>query len=194
MRRILMGAAVLLMLVPLAGAQAASDAQNKAKGTKYEEAKGVYAYTGFAVAKTNFGGGDANLGFALGGGYRITEWIGADVDFYWAGRDQGPVKSRQFGLTFNGKVYPLGLFAPKTLDSFQPYFVMGMGGGNYKFKNGGSVKTGTFIFRMGAGVDWLLTDHFGLYTDVSLDATPGFKGGGNGGATGVYQLGMKYNF
>lgn len=195
MRLILTGAFMaLLVLWPLVGAQAAED---KAKGTKYEAVKGPYAYTGFTVAKTNFGGGDPNIGFALGGGYRFMSWIGADVDFYWAGREQpNGAKTRQFGLTFNGKVYPMGLLAPKTFDSFQPYFVMGMGGGNFKVKNG--FKTGTFIYRLGIGLDWIVTDHFAVYTDVSLDATPGTKvglfGGSQGGATGVYQLGLKYNF
>ncbi len=191
MRSIIMGAVVaLLIALPLAGAQAQD--KNKAAGTKYEAAKGLYAYGGLAVAKTNFGGGDANVGFNIGGGYRFIHWLGADVDLYWGGRDQGPFKSRQWGLTFNGKLYPIGLFSPKTLQSFQPYIVTGMGGGGGGVKNGPS--TGTFIYRLGVGLDWMLTDHLGLYTDASLNATPGFKTGGVGGATGVYTLGGKFTF
>ena len=199
MRLILTSAiAVLQVSLPLVGAQAA-DGENKAKGTKYEAVKGVYAQGGFAVSKNNgfFGnaaGSQPNLGFAIAGGYRINEWLGTDVEFYWAGREQNTgVKSRQFGLTFNGKFYPFGLFSPDFLDSFQPYGVVGMGGGNAKYNDFG--KTGTFIFRLGAGIDWLLTENLALYTDVSLHATPGLKFNGfSGGATGVYQLGAKFNF
>lgn len=195
MRRIMTGAlTALLVALPLAGAQAA-EGENKAKGTKYEAAKGIYAQGGFVVAKTNYNVSqlDSNLGFVFAGGYRITEWVAADAEFYWAGREQdGGAKTRQFGVTFNGKIYPIGLISPKTLDSLQPYGVIGMGGGNWRVKDG--AKNGTFIFRLGAGLDWMLTDHLGLYTDVSLHATPGLKIGSNGGATGVYQLGAKFNF
>ena len=199
MRLILTGAmTALLLALPLASAQAEST-EDKAKGTKYEAAKGLYAQGAFTIAKTNFSGGgnlDPNLGFAFAGGYRFLSWVGADAEFYWAGRDQGGGKTRQFGLTFNGKVYPMGLFAPKTLDSFQPYMVVGMGGGNYKFTNGGTFKNGTFIFRLGAGLDWMITDHIGAFMDLSLHATPGTKNwvAPNGGATGVIQFGGKFNF
>lgn len=194
MRSIITGAlAVLLLLTPLAAAQAQSSSTEKAKGTKYEAAKGPYVYGGLAVAKTNYGGGKANVGFNFGGGYRFLHWLGADADFYWGGREQNNgAKTRQFGITFNGKVYPIGLLAPKTLDAFQPYVVMGMGGGNWKVKNG--IKNGTFIFRLGAGLDWMITDNLGLYTDASLNATPGLKFGNVGGATGVYTLGAKFVF
>lgn len=192
MRSIIMGAVVaLLIALPVAGAQAQS--KNKAAGTKYEAAKGLYAYGGLAVAKTNSPlVGDANIGFNIGAGYRFLPWLGADADLYWGGRDQGPLKTRQWGLTFNGKLYPIGLFSPKTLQSFQPYVVTGMGGGGASVKNGPS--TGTFIYRLGAGLDWMLTDNLGLYTDASLNATPGFKNFGKGGATGVYTLGGKFTF
>lgn len=193
MRSIIIGAvAALLVLFPLVGAQAQEGGKNKAAGTKYESAKGLYVQGGFVVSKTNTGGGDANLGFDITGGYRFLPWLGADADFYWAGRDQGAVSSRIWAITFNGKIYPMGLLSPKSFDAFQPYAVFGMGGGGGGVKNGPS--TGTFIFRMGAGLDWLMTDNFGLYSDVSLHATPGFKGGGNGGATGVFQLGAKFTF
>ena len=66
--------------------------------------------------------------------------------------------------------------------------VIGMGGGNYKIKNGG--KDGTFIFRFGAGAEWLFMDSLGAYMDLSLDATPGLKRFGDGGATGVIQFGL----
>jgi len=193
MRSIITGAlAALLVLLPLAGAQA-EEGKSKAAGTKYEAAKGIYLQGGWVVSKTNFNAGlDPNMGFDITGGYRFLPWLGADADFYWAGRDQGGgLKTRVWAITFNGKVYPIGLFAPKMLDSFQPYVVMGFGGG------GGPVKdatTGTFVYRLGAGLDWMLTKRLGVYTDASLHATPGFKGGGVGGATGVWQLGAKFNF
>ena len=106
MRSIITGAlAALLVLLPLARAQA-EEGKNKAAGTKYEAAKGLYVQGGFAVAKTNFRGNtlDPNLGFDAAVGYRFLPWLGADADLYWAGRDQGGGKTRQFGLTFNGKL------------------------------------------------------------------------------------------
>jgi len=187
--------AALLVILPLVGAQAA-EKENKAAGTKYEAAKGLYVQGGFSVAKTNFRNNnlDPNLGFVAAGGYRFLPWLGADAEFYWAGRDQGTFKTRQFAITFNGKVYPLGLLSPKTLDWLQPYVSMGMGGGNYKFDPG--PKNGTFVYRLGAGVEWLITDHIGVYTDASLLATPGTKNwvAFDGGATGLYQLGAKFIF
>ncbi len=195
MRSIITSAIVaLLVLMPLASAQA-QEKKNKAAGTKYEAAKGLYAQGGLAVVRTNYGGSDsANIGFNAAVGYRFIHWLGADADLYWGGREQDDGrKTRQFGITFNGKVYPIGLLAPKTLDAFQPYVVMGMGGGNFKVKGGS--KTGTFIYRLGAGIDWMITDHIGLYTDASLNTTGGFKNGGSvGGATGVYTLGGKFVF
>jgi opacity protein-like surface antigen len=192
MRSIITSAIVALMvLLPLAGAQAQS--KNKAAGTKYEAAKGLYMQGGLAVVKTNSGFGDANIGFDIGAGYRFLHWLAADADLYWGAREQpGGAKTRQFGLTINGKVYPIGLLSPKTIDAFQPYLVMGMGGGNIRVKNGGG--TGTFIYRLGAGIDWMISDNIGLYTDASLNATPGFKFGNRGGATGVYTLGAKFVF
>lgn len=184
--------AALLLLLPLDGALAAGGG-GQAAGTKYEAAKGFYLQGGFAVVKTNLGAGKASLGVDVAGGYRFLPWLGADADVYFAARDLGGgQKPRQFGVTFNGKIYPIGLLAPKTLDFLQPYVVMGLGGGNYRIKDAGG--TGTFIFRLGAGVDLMITRHIGLYTDASLNATPGFKGSGKGGATGVYSLGGKFVF
>ena len=93
--------AALLLLGGVTVAQAQSG--DKAD-TKYAKAKGPYAYGGLAIAKTNYGGSaDPNIGFAFGGGYRFLDWLAADADFYWAGRDQGAFKTRQFGVTFNAK-------------------------------------------------------------------------------------------
>ena len=165
---------------------------------KYESAKGSYAYTGLTIAKTNYNNNnlDALIGIAFGGGMRFNEWIAGDVDFYWAGRDQGNnVKQRGFGITFNAKAYPLGYFSPETLDFIQPYVVMGMGGGNSKFQiPGPNAKEGTFIFRFGAGAEWLFMDNLGAYMDLSLHATPGLKTRGSGGATGVVQFGITSHF
>ena len=184
--------AALLVLSPLANARAEGGG-GKAAGTKYDAVKGFYLQGGFAVIKTNFGGSEPSLGVDVAAGYRFLPWLGTDVDVYFGARDLGNgVKPRQFGVTFNGKLYPIGLMSPKTLSSLQPYVVVGVGGGNYRVKNGSG--TGTFIFRAGAGLDWMITNHFGLYTDVSLNVTPGFKSGGDGGATGVYALGGKFVF
>ena len=203
MRLILTGAMMaLLVILPLASAQAEDAGKSKAAGSKYEAAKGPFVQGSFAILKTNnnsFGFGKPNLGFGIAGGYRFNEWVSADGEFVWGGRSQGGGKTRQFGVTLNAKVYPIGLFAPNFLDSFQPYGVVGFGGGNFKVKDTfPNAKTGTFIFRFGAGLDWVMTDHFASFVDLSLHATPGLKGtalgGPKGGATGVIQFGGRFTF
>jgi len=193
-------ALLFVMSVSAASAQEGSRSENR-----YSENRGFYTYVGLAIAKTNYStlGLDPNVGFAFGGGYRFMDWMAADVDFYWAGRDQGTLlgKTRQFGITANAKMYPMGLFAPDTLDFLQPYVVMGMGGGNFKFESPflspffpGNLKQGTFIFRIGAGAEVFIVDGLAGYMDLSLHATPGLKFRGEGGATGVIQFGLAYHF
>lgn len=190
--------AALLVLLPVVGAQAQEGGKtSKAAGTKYETAKGFYVQGGLFVAKTSGSLGGPNVGAGGGGGWRFLPWLGADVDGYWSGRNQGPSGTRNGGFAVNGKFYPLGLFSPKTLDAFQPYAVLGigMGTGSDDEYNGG---WGALIIRVGAGLDWLLTDHVALYTDVSLheDVWPSDRREvyPPGRATGVYQLGVKFTF
>jgi opacity protein-like surface antigen len=193
--------AAMLCLGSVSAVQAQEDVKSE---NRYSKAKGFYGYGGLAIVKTNFSSVvnlDPNIGFAFGGGYRISEWLAADTDFYWAGRDQGAgVKTRQFGITLNAKFYPMGLFAPDTLDWLQPYVVAGMGGGNFKTKSPfiSDVKEGTFIFRIGAGTEVFIVGGLAAYMDLSLNATPGLKGFGfgigKGGATGVIQFGAIYHF
>jgi len=185
--------AALLFLAPAAAVQAQEG--GKKDDNKYAQNKGPYAYGGLAISKTNVDGLDAQVGFALGGGYRFIDWLAADVDIYSAWREQNGVDSRVFGFTMNAKAYPIGIFAPDFIDWLQPYVVVGMGGGQFKSKpSGGDVKTGTFIFRLGAGTELFFTDHMAAYMDLSLHATPGYEGGGQGGATGVIQFGVAYHF
>jgi len=192
-RLILFTAAALLCLAPAAAVHADSHAGSN----KYKEAVGSYFQGGLAIVKTNHDADlDSNIGFAIAGGQRINEWLGADVEFYWAWRDQGDgLDTSQFGTTLNAKFYPIGLFSPEKLDFIQPYFAIGIGGGNQKFKRSGpDAKDGTFIFRIGAGAEWLITKRLGAYADFSLDSTPGLKHSGSGGATGVMQFGAAFHF
>jgi opacity protein-like surface antigen len=192
-RPITLAMAALLCLAPSTVVQA----DNHGGSNKYKEAVGSYFQGGLAIVKTNYDADlDSNIGFAIAGGQRINEWLGADVEFYWAWRDQGAdVDTSQFGTTLNAKFYPMGMFAPDTLDFIQPYFAIGLGGGNSKFDvPGPNNKDGTFIFRIGGGAEWLITKRFGAYADFSLDATPGLERGGNGGATGVVQFGAAFHF
>lgn len=183
---------VLLLLGSAAPVLAKS---STAKDSKYADAKGPYANLGLAISKTNFSAADAQVGFAIAGGYRFIDWLAADVEMYSAWREQSGVTTRVFGFTMNAKAYPIGLISPTTLDWLQPYVVVGMGGGQAKNKfSAGDVKTGTYIFRLGAGTEAFITDHFAAYMDLSLHATPGYKVGGNGGATGVIQFGVAYHF
>jgi opacity protein-like surface antigen len=188
-RSITCALAALLLIGGVGAAQAESGSK---ADNKYATAKGPYAQLGFAIVKTNFDALDARLGFAIDGGYRFNDWLGADIDFVFAAREQNGIKGRNVAFTINGKFYPIGLLSPDTLDALQPYVVLGMGGGSSFVKDGGS--TGTFIFRIGAGTEYFITDHFTAYMDLSLHATPGYEFAGSGGATGVIQFGVGYHF
>jgi hypothetical protein len=201
MKSITMFAAAALLVFATVGAVQAEDKKvvDKVGGkddNRYAQNKGVYLYGGLAIMKTNANASaieDPNVGIAFGGGYRFIDWLAADIDIAWAGREQSNGnKTRNFSFTMNGKVYPIGLISPKTLDRVQPYVVVGMGGGQFKVKNGGSV--GTYIFRLGAGTEVFIVGGLSAYMDLSLHATPGYKSGGNGGATGVVQFGAQYHF
>ncbi len=193
-------ASIALLILAAAGIAQAESKKGAEEPNRYSENKGFYAYGSLAIIKTNYdvSGIDPNIGFGLGAGYRFMDWLAADVDMSWGGRDQGPVDSRYFGFTMNGKFYPLGLISPTTLDWLQPYVVVGMGGGQGKFKaSGGDVKTGTYIFRLGAGTEVFIVGGLAAYMDLSLHATPGLKNAffsSQGGATGVIQFGAVYHF
>ena len=197
MKKLITCATTLFLLMSASAVNAQTQTQGTPQGrssNKYETSHGLYALGSLAISKTNTGSGRADVGFGMGIGYRYNDWLALDGEFYWGGRNQrNHIKSRIFGITANAKLYPVGYYSPESYDFIQPYLVVGMGGGRHKAKGTGFSES-TYIFRLGVGAEWLLAENLGATADVSLHATPGYKRNGEGGATGVFQLGLAYHF
>ncbi len=199
------GTSVFLALLVGWGAATAGaqEPSATAPSSRYEAAKGAYVQGGFAASQTNFDTAtiqiDPLLGFTVAQGYRFSSWLAADVEFFWAKRSQGSGEAKQFALTLNGKIYPVALFGSDALDALQPYVVTGLGGGRTESAGpggGNGPQQSTFVFRLGAGVDWWMADAFGLYGEGSMLVTPGTKDWltSGGGLTGLGQVGFKFRF
>ena len=68
-----------------------------------------------------------------------------------------------YEVTINLKGYPLGYFeVPEVPDWIQPYGKLGIGFAEVEL---GYLDEVRFLLRFGAGVDFMLSDKFGLYLD-----------------------------
>jgi len=110
---------------------------------------------------------DHAWGYNVRAGYRINNWVAAEAmwehpvsDFDDAdkvdgfGRLNGDVDV--WNVTANGKIYPVH-------GRFQPYALVGAGYGQADLPHDDN---GGFIARFGIGLDVLITDNFGLDTEV----------------------------
>jgi len=119
-------------------------------------------------------------GFTITGGFRATPWLSGEANLSWLGggeiEDKQPrgsnridTRSSAYAFTFGPKVYPLGLIDNAPAPMFQPYALVGLGGGEFNIDTrrrfGKNVQRSSFVARFLFGFDVWVTDNIGLYTE-----------------------------
>ena len=187
----------LLAVHPLAARAQAFD-ESKIRGYDYT---GAYGQLGVAVGEINFDAHDADSdvsgGFILGGGYRFLPWLAAEGNFTYLGGGDVEFHNNEvgdgpfFSFTFGPKLYPLGFFKTEDVPHiFQPYALIGIGGGQVDIEHTNVDEEGLFVSRFILGFDVWATDHIGLFVE----------GGGHVGSeddlegVGIFTLGAQYRF
>ena len=105
----------------------------------------------------------------------------------------GHAEAAGLGFTGNAKLYPLG-FAPDAIPQFiQPYLTFGMGLGRFETyvpRSFGATGETDFLARFGGGVDFLLSQHWGVYIDGAYSVTNKdvFSGFGSMQFGGLYRF------
>jgi hypothetical protein len=136
----------------------------------YEFGEGLLCGILFGSACTT---GTGMLGFQAIGGYRVTSWIGFDleVDYLTGGElklqstGQKISDSSALAVTANARLYPITPFLPANWRHVQWAIVLGIGGGRYFEDTAISLSQSTFLVRFGTGLDGWITDHWGVYID-----------------------------
>ena len=163
------------------------------------EYTGPYAQFGITVGAIEFDGideTDAGGGFAMTGGYRILPWLSAEGNVTYMGGadlDNSSADAEFFSFTFGPKIYPLGALEEQPLpELFQPYALIGIGGGEFEIDGlgGRSVEESTFIARFILGFDVWLTDHWGTFVEGGYHVAEDDDIDG----AGVFTFGGQYRF
>jgi len=119
---------------------------------------------------------DPGVGFALAAGVRHNDWVVTELSFSWVFESETNDYERlvhlaetskesveEYELALDFKFYPVGYLQPSAgKDWIQPYLSAGVGLSDVMV---GDVDQSRFMLRFGAGVDVLLTDHYGFYVD-----------------------------
>jgi opacity protein-like surface antigen len=167
--KLLLQTLLLLAMMTLPAWSAA--AEGSSKEGEYDWT-GIYGKVGIAIGfpvptQSGVDLGTA-VGFDLSEGLRINRWLAVEGNLNWVGGadvDGTDENLAVFSGMFNGKWYPLGMFDVSVIpDSIQPYASGGIGGGQVKLKESGE-REGSFIGRVGGGLDWHLSKKMGLYLD-----------------------------
>ncbi len=209
------GLAAILTAVPLVRPAAAQDwgssaEPSRAKASGYDYT-GIYVQFGVSVGEIDpdevgpppFEADDVDTGggFTMTGGYRVFPWLAAEANLsYLGGGDtDGPVfdDAAFFSVTIGPKFFPLGLLDEDDQplpESFQPYALVGIGGGEYEFEVNGSSRLqsedSTFIARFIFGFDFWATDHIGAFMEGGYHVAS--EDDING--TGLFTVGAQYRF
>ncbi len=146
---------LFLGLMPTMSAQAQNDS-------------GPYLGLGFALGFEQFDGTggldfDEGLGFSAWGGYRFIDFVAAELQIEYLDRFDTSifgvnVDVQAFGVTINGKVYPLVRVLPELI---QPFVVAGFGIGWVEIDAGffGTEDETGLIGRFGGGLEVSATEH-----------------------------------
>ncbi len=194
----LMATLFLVTIQPIAARAQVFD-ESKIRGYDYT---GAYGQLGVAVGEINFDlpgseDSDASGGFILGGGYRFLPWLAAEGNFTYLGGGDVEISGNEIGeaqffsFTFGPKLYPLGFFKAEGIPHiFQPYALIGIGGGEVDIEHTNIDEESMFVSRFILGFDVWATDHIGLFVE----------GGGHVGSeddlegVGIFTLGGQYRF
>jgi hypothetical protein len=163
---------------------------------------GFYVNLGANIGAPEFDGpldGEVGGGVAFGGGYRVTPWLAAELEFdLLAGSDVevggSDVGDAQYwAITANVKGYPFSAFEKDVIPAWiQPYARFGMGGGEIEvdFDGLGEEEDGTFVARFGGGIDFLIHRHWGAYVDGGFHVASEDDLDG----VGIFTVGAFYRF
>ena len=165
-RRLLAPAAALGAVLAAAPAARAED---YVRTGWYAGARGVYTQEDFDIDAEV----DDDFGFNLFAGYRLFSFLGSDFEFEYVdalparGKPAGPnYDVRTFNLSWNFRAYPLAwAFEPSSpFQRVQPYLSAGVSNQWVQLRRqpAGNSNQGNFAGRLGAGIDFYLTEHLAL--------------------------------
>ena len=161
-----------------------------AQAQTYRDAQGFYGQ--FAVpigwnnmaGPSNFGTADgAMAGFSFNAGYRFNGWVGADVEVIWLGGgdvvENGSVVADASLLSVGAaiKFYPFVLTSRYVPGWVQPYLAFGVGSGISEQTMRGSPEFGSslsetvFLVRFGAGMEVMISKHWGTFIESNYYAS-----------------------
>jgi len=165
-------------------------APQAARAQTYNDAQGFYGQFAMPIGWNNMGGpsdvGSADgsmIGFSFTAGYRFNGWIGADIEVMWLGAGDvvqgGAVNGDASLLSVGGaaKFYPFVLTSRHVPGWIQPYLAFGVGSGiseqTYRASNqfGSSLSETVFLFRFGAGMEVMISKHWGTFMDANYYAS-----------------------
>jgi hypothetical protein len=178
----------------------------------YQDSTGFYGQVAIVLGWPNIDGrftappttgNGTMIGLSFAAGSRIATWVGVDAEFVLIGGGDlhsfgvKTAESSLMAFTANAKLYPLA-FSPDLIPQWvQPYGVIGIGGGIAQSIPVASMRDGfgaenvtVFMGRFGAGLEILLTDHWGTYVDGSyyMASDDVFNG------AGTLRFGTHYSF
>ena len=180
---LLCGAALLLTALPAA---AQINIFNNSQIRGYDEFRGPYAQFGVSIGQieldkvgTQRFESDVGGGFTMGGGFRWNSWLALEANLSYIGGGDTDAKvgrngvnvgtSEAFAITFGPKLYFLGALPELPIpELFQPYFLVGIGGGEYENngKNRGQdEERSSFVARFKGGFDVWVTDNIGIFAE-----------------------------
>lgn len=162
------------------------------------EREGLYAKLGLAINVPEVEGANidvtAGAGISVAGGYRLNEWLAAELDFTLTGghlvefRGQSTDDDLVYLAVIGGaKVYPFVFFDFGLPDWVEPYGFLGIGGASIMSDVS---EDGAFIARIAGGAEFPIFDRAGVYFEVGGDL------GDESGLDGVTRivLGGSYRF
>jgi len=175
---------LIVILVALAALSGASQAQT------YADSRGFYGQFSAPIGWNNMAGASSfgttdgtMIGFSVTAGYRFNAWVGADVEVMWLGAgdvvEAGAVTANASILSVGAaaKFYPFVLTSRSMPTWIQPYLTFGVGSGLAEQTPVGSEQFGSslsetvFLFRFGAGMEVMISKHWGTFMDANYYAS-----------------------
>jgi len=163
---------------------------SSAQGQTYKDARGFYGQFSVPIGWNNMNGpsplGSTDgtmIGFSFTAGYRFNAWVGGDVEVLWLGAgdvvDAGAVAGDASVLSVGAaaKFYPFVLTTRYVPSWVQPYVTFGVGSGTAEQSDrstnefGSSLSETVFLFRFGAGMEVMISKHWGTYMDANYYAS-----------------------
>ncbi|MDG2333084.1 MAG: porin family protein [Myxococcota bacterium] len=156
----------------------------------YADSRGFYGQFSIPIGWNNMartsqiGTSDGTMiGFSFTAGYRFNAWVGADVEVMWLGAGdvvEGNAVTGTASILSVGaaaKFYPFVLTSRSMPTWIQPYLTFGVGSGIAEQVPVGSDDFGSslsetvFLFRLGAGMEVMISKHWGTFMDLNYYAS-----------------------